>query len=133
MARRQRKNPLFHVEGADELNEALRAVGDRATGIILRDAAEAGAAVIAEEAARLAPKNTGALAEGIQVKAARIQQGRAQINVGISRDEWYGKLVELGTEKMAAQPFLRPAFDTKKEDAVKAVADALRDALQDVL
>jgi HK97 gp10 family phage protein len=37
----------------------------------------------------------------------------------------YGRLVEFGTVKMAAQPFLRPAFDTGKEKAVSEIAKKL--------
>ncbi|HEX7119398.1 MAG TPA: HK97-gp10 family putative phage morphogenesis protein [Longimicrobiales bacterium] len=132
MARR-RKNPIAHLAGFEELNEALRSVGDRATGKILRNAAEKGAEVIRDEAKRLAPKDTGALAEGIDVEVHRTQQGRAQFNIAPARKEWYGRLIELGTEKMAAQPFLRPALDAKADEAAKAVEDALFDALEAVL
>lgn len=130
---RPRKNPLIHLEGADELNQALRRVGDRASGILLKQAAEAGAEVIADEAKRLAPRDTGALADGITAKVHRAQHGRAQVNIGIGKREWYGQLIELGTEKMPARPFLRPALDSKAEEAIEAVGDALRNALRDVL
>lgn len=128
-----KKNPIAHLEGAEALNAALRSVGDRAGGLVLKRAAEAGAEVIAAEARDLAPRDTGALAEGIHAEAGRVQQGRAQFNVGPSKEEWYGELVELGTEKMAAHPFLRPAFDAKSGDAIEAVGTVLRDALKDVL
>jgi len=128
-----RKNPIAHLEGADELNAALRQLGDRTTGLLLRNAAEKGAKVIADEARRLAPRDSGDLAEGIEAKPGRIQQGRAVFNVQPGKAEWYGKLIEQGTSKMAAQPWLRPAFDAKGEEAVKVVEDALYDALKDVL
>lgn len=130
---RARKNPIAHLEGAEELNRALRSVGDRATGLVLKQAAEAGAQVIADEAKRLAPRDTGALAEGIGIQPGRMQQGRAQFNIGPGKREWYGELVELGTEKMTAKPFLRPAFDAKAEEAKDKVAEVLRDALREVL
>lgn len=130
---RMRKNKTAYLEGFEELNKALRSVGDRVTGKILRNAAEKGSEVIAEEAKRLAPRDTGALAEGIGYKDHRLQQGRAQVNIGIGKGEWYGMLVELGTEKMPAKPFLRPAFDAKADEATKVVQDALVEALSDVL
>jgi HK97 gp10 family phage protein len=128
-----RKNPLIHLDGADELNAALREIGLRAGGLILKHAAEAGAQVIADEAELFAPKDTGALSIGIELKPGRIQQGRAVFDVRIGKGEWYGKLIELGTEKMAAQPFMRPAFDAKSEEAIQAVQDVLAEALRDVL
>jgi HK97 gp10 family phage protein len=128
-----RKNPVAFLEGAEELTKALRSIGDRATGLTLKKAAEAGATIIAEEAKRLAPRDSGDLAEGIHAEPGRLQQGRAQFNIGFGAKQWYGQFVELGTEKMAAQPFLRPAFDAKAEEATNAVAAVLRDLLKDVL
>ena len=141
-----KKNPVAHVEGFEELNKALRDVGNRAGGLVLEKAAEAGAKIIADEAKRLAPRKTGALAEGITIEPARIQNGRAQINIGFSKKTWYGRLVELGHHVRRAKkgqkntskfvpphPFLRPAFDAKAAEAVDAVENSLRDQLRDVL
>lgn len=127
------KNPVVHLDGAEELNQALRTVGHRTTGLFLKKAAQAGADVIAAEAKVLAPVDEGDLAASIHTKPGRLQQGRAQFDVRIGKNEWYGKLVELGTDKMAAQPFLRPAFDSKQAEAEKAIADVLRDALSEFL
>jgi HK97 gp10 family phage protein len=132
MARR-RKNHLVTLEGAEDLDRALRQVSGRATGLTLARAADAGAQVIAEEAKRLAPRDTGALADGITVQPGKLQQGRAQINVGPGKDEWYGALQELGTEHMPAHPFLRPALEGKKDEAAEAVRDVLREALKGFL
>jgi HK97 gp10 family phage protein len=127
------KNPVLHLEGAEELNRALREIGGRAGGLILRKAAEAGAEVIAEEAQRNAPRDSGELAESIDVAAGQIQQGRAVMNIGVGKNEWYGIFSEFGTIHMPAKPFLRPALDTKAEEATEAVAQVLCEALRDVL
>lgn len=139
-----KKNPVMHLDGFEELNAALRSVGTRAGGLVLRDAAEAGAKVIAEEARRLCPKKSGKLAEGITAEVGRLQQGRAQFNVSFNKAQWYGKLVELGHAlrrkrrgkvigHVPPHPFLRPALDTKAEEATKTVGDVLRAELRDVL
>lgn len=39
-------------------------------------------------------------------------------------------LVEFGTVNMAAQPFLRPAFDREKAGAARAIRDELADAIE---
>lgn len=126
---RKRKNPLFYLDGVDELDSKLRRLADRASGNIVKEAATAGAEVIAEEAQRLAPKDTGLLSESIDEQPKRLQVGRAQIDIGPSREAWYGQLLEKGTSKMPAKPFLRPAFDSQKEAAVAAVRDVLRKLL----
>ena len=127
------KNPVTHVEGFEELNAALRRIGERATGLLLRNAAEAGAKVIEDEARRLAPRATGALADGISIAPGRLQSGRAQINVSFGAKQWYGRRSELGTKYLPARPFLRPAIDTKAEEAKNAVGASLWEALKAVL
>lgn len=130
---RKRKNPIAHVAGAEELERAMNAVGDRVGGLLLRDAAEDGAKIIAAEASRLAPKDSGDLAAGIGTAIYRRQTGRTRVNISFGKEEWYGRLVELGSENMAAQPFLRPALDAKQQEATDAVGKALWDALDGVL
>ncbi len=57
----------------------------------------------AQEGAPIGP--TGNLAGGMTVQ----KTGHAQRKIGPTVD--YGIFVELGTRRMAARPFLRPAFD----------------------
>lgn len=130
---RPRKNPVLHVEGAEELNEALRSVGERAGGILLQHAAEAGAEIIAEDARERAPEDEGDLKKGIGYRTRRRQAGRTIVEIGNGRAEWWGKLVELGTSKTPAKPWLRPALDGKASEARDAVAAKLRELLRDVL
>jgi HK97 gp10 family phage protein len=40
-------------------------------------------------------------------------------------DPFYWRFVEFGTSKMAARPFLRPAFEVKKYQAAKEIKDRL--------
>lgn len=42
-------------------------------------------------------------------------------------DPFYWRFVEFGTSKMPAQPFLQPAFSTKKEQASREIITTLRD------
>ena len=39
----------------------------------------------------------------------------------MSQDAFYARFVEFGTVKMAARPFMRPAFEAKKGEAVDAI------------
>lgn len=138
------KNPVVHVDGFEALNKALRSVGNRTGGLVLEKAAEAGAKFIVDEAKRLAPKKSGALASGITAQVGRMQVGRVQINISYNKRQWYGKLVELGhalkrkrggktVGHVPAKPFLRPALDAKAEAAKDAVGASLRASLRDVL
>jgi HK97 gp10 family phage protein len=61
---------------------------------------------IATDAARLAPVLTGDLRASVQVLG--VQDGVGRVGAGNDHVD-YAAYVELGTSKMAAQPYLKPA------------------------
>lgn len=140
------------VEGLDKLAAALRELPQRLGRNVLRGAVAAGATVIRNEARLHAPVYTGDVAQGHpppgtlkraifqvrvreksddkrQVFIVSVKQGkkyRVQGKRGDkSQDAYYWRWVEMGTVNMPARPFLRPAFDAKKEEAVAAIAGYL--------
>jgi HK97 gp10 family phage protein len=50
---------------------------------------------------------------------ANRRKKRAGMSYETMGEAYYGMFVELGTAKMPAQPFLRPAFESKKVEAVE--------------
>lgn len=56
---------------------------------------------------------------GKRAKVGKAKSGKAKS--GKSKDAYYWRFVEFGTVKMAAKPFLRPAFEAKKLEAVEAI------------
>lgn len=129
-----RRNQTTYVEGAKELNAALRRVGDRASGLALRNAAEKGATVIADEARELAPEESGLLRKSIGVEPYRVRVGQATFHIGVTdRRAWYFRLLELGTKYIAPLGFFRRAMDTKRAAATEAMGEQLRRSLRDVL
>jgi HK97 gp10 family phage protein len=133
------------VTGLKELNEALRALPDRIARNVLRASVSAGAAVIRKEVKARAPVYTGPVQKGhpppgtlkraVFQKQARelsslirqnfivgVRHGKARADKkGRTLDAFYWRFVEFGTEKMAARPFMRPAFEAKKNAAVEAI------------
>ena len=141
-----------HVQGLRELQAALKELPDRIARNVLRGSVSAGAAVIRKEATARAPVSTGPKRQGqpppgtlkrsVYQKQIRnlsslvrqtfivsVRKGKKYRNQGkkgnLSQDAWYATFVEFGTAKMAARPFLRPAFESKKGDAVAAIKDYL--------
>lgn len=140
------------MDGLRQLGEELQKRGD-AMG--RRDAAAAvgvAANVIREDAAERAPRSEKAHQLGVR-KGEIVQPGNLQRNVVLKRvtdgrltaeyvvgvragsgkspdDAFYGDFVELGTVKMAAQPFIRPAFDSKKGEAVDKMVAVLKDRVE---
>lgn len=110
---------------------------------------------IRDEAVRLAPEDTGNLKRNIMIVRDRnpgssnaaerysiaIRVGRrsnrvkrayrmGRINPRLralgGTDAWYGIFKEFGTAKMPAEPFLRPAFEARKMQALSTFTRELR-------
>lgn len=138
------------IEGGEELIAKLRRMNVDVSRV-LSVAAQAGAQVIVDAANPLAPEPI------ITMEERSSDQAHATIDVGIPDDKWYLKFFETGASPhpipgpltiqlagesdisvvpgarhpgMAAQPFLRPAFDeTARGDgspAAQAVGDEVK-------
>jgi len=136
------------VVGLKELQAALKELPDRIAKNVLRGAVNAGASIIKKDAVARAPVFTGPVSAGHpppgtlkraivqkQIKElssqtkqtfyVTVRRGKQYRNQGkkgnLSQDAWYAKFVEFGTSKMPARPFLRPAFEAKKNEAIEAI------------
>lgn len=135
-----------NLTGFKELAAALKELGPRVARKHLRGAVSRGAMVVRNEARTLAPKDTGEMARDILTKRERsagdhmasysvfVRSGKKSRLAGkkrdVARDSFYWRFVEFGTVKMAARPFLRPAFEAKKEEAVDAIGAELDKRIQ---
>lgn len=140
------------LSGQQDIINALKRAGSRADAV-MEDAVEAGAEIIREEASSQASKTSGQLSEHIEVAVER-QGADITASVGPDRDRFWGLFVEFGADEheispknaaalkfegvyrahathpgVPAQPFLRPAFDEKSDEAEEAIIEALREAL----
>ena len=147
---------LQHVKGLAELSAALKELPQRIARNALRQSVAKGAAVIRDEAKTRAPVSSGAprpgeplpgtLRRAIVIKhdvkrsslvsqtyVVAVRHGKRYRNRGKkgnrSQDAYYWRWVEFGTVKMSARPFMRPAFETKKEAAVQEIARVLAERL----
>lgn len=88
---------------------------------IIKEALKAAAEPVRAEASRLAPVATGKLSEHIIIKPGK----QNTVLVGPDSDAFYGLFQELGTSRHAAQPFLRPALDAKKDEANRIAGEVI--------
>lgn len=130
------------VAGLADLQRRMHSLRVDVAGKVARAATNAGAQEIKKRATANASRSedTGNLKRNIIVKRLRpsehtisemhivtVRKGKPtakQKAKGLT-DAFYARFVEFGTVKMNARPFLRPAFDNGKSDAVKAIADRL--------
>jgi HK97 gp10 family phage protein len=137
------------IQGLDQLSKVCRELPVRVGRSALRQATAAGAAVIRDEARNLAPVYTGPVSEGhpppgTLKRATSMKRSNKQSNnerqvfqvyvkhglmKGVKAygktDAFYAGWVEYGTVKMTARPFLRPAFDKTKMQAVQKFTEVM--------
>ena len=136
------------------LSRLGEAMGERA----LRAAAFEGADIIRNEVVQRAPVLTGLLKSDVLVKRleeksdgnqrqtylitvrtgskkyATSRRNKQKNRAGKSYKvaaAFYWRFIEFGTSRMAAKPFMRPAFDATKQTAREAMKSKLRDKLRE--
>jgi HK97 gp10 family phage protein len=138
-----------NLTGFDELAKKLKELGPKVAKNGLRRATSAGAAIVRNDARKRAPVDTGEMKRDIMMKRERdarggdttgavytvyVRSGKKSRMAGkkrdVDRDSFYWKFLEFGTAKMAAQPFLRPAFEANKEAAIEAIGKSLDETIQ---
>lgn len=115
--------PDVFVTGTTQLKRNIRSLKAEMQQKTLRTATRAAAKVIEAEAEQLAPVDEGGLKAGIvTVKERDFRKWHVAYLVKVVK-AYYWWFVENGTEKMPAQPFLKPAFELKAEEAAaKAIS-----------
>lgn len=128
----------IRVEGMQDIIERIRQIAQTTRRDVVVSALEAGGEVIAEEARRLVPVQTGNLRDsigvatgGLNFSAVSLSKGNISVQIGPRQgpDEphngFYGHMIEFGTYRIAPQPFMRPAFDRVSGEAAEVVAEHL--------
>lgn len=135
------------IEGLRELDRALAKLDDRIQRNVLNRSVSAGARVIRDEARILAPVEEGRLKRNIITKKRRGRKGQSNWMVGVRginestgnsdtsmksddpKNAFYGRFVEFGTSKMSPRPFMTPAYESKRRDAVEVIKQTLREGI----
>lgn len=145
-------NVKFSVEGGEELARKLKRIGDDLRAI-LEEAVLAGLQPMLDQAERDVPGGDGVAHETVEKTGDRVD-----IAMGAEASHFYLNILELGrvsyqvkpsTAKalasptirgefassakipaLAAQPWLRPAFDENKDKAMDEMADAFWEAIE---
>ena len=139
-----RSTTRVEVTGLRELGAALQELSQDVSERIIYNATLRAAKVVALRASVNAPRSEkahrvgkggpvvqpGNLARGIATKRLKATQtGKAEYEVRWKAkkagDPFYGLFVEFGTVGQAPTPFMRPAFDTSKRQALKEIQDTL--------
>ena len=138
--------------GLNDIAKDLEALSRAENNKVLRDATRAGAEVLKEEVIARAPVRTGKLKKNVVVVTQKSRR-RGEISSGVhirgvnprtgnsdntmkasnKRNAFYWRFVELGTSTAPAHPFVRPAFDTRMEEATQVAMQRMNQAIDEVL
>ena len=139
-----------HVEGLRELGEKMRLLDAKVSTRLATRATGKAANVIKKLAKQKIQSNpsidTGSLLNSVIVKKIPKSQtsltsehivtvrgrGKPKINKkGVKQAQApHASLVEYGTVKMKAEPYMRPAFDNGKAGALATIVETLRDGIK---
>ncbi len=137
----------FRWEGLDELEAAFAALPAAVHQKVLDRALKKVAEPVAEFARRLAPRSVFPLmsrkrlkalmvsphmADSIKVRSGGLTPDGVTVWVGPSRGHYWGWMNEIGTVKMAARPFLRPALDAYQAQIMQNLGAEIWKSLQQV-
>ena len=126
------------LEGFRELEAALKELPTSTGRNVLRRVAKGALAPMADKARGMAPVDGGELRESIKVSEKRtkrvVRENRFDRNTGLAMAMGpvsgkgvlnYATFVEFGTSDTRARPFMRPAFEGGKHEALQYIKSNL--------
>ncbi|WP_251850648.1 HK97-gp10 family putative phage morphogenesis protein [Klebsiella aerogenes] len=138
--------------GLQDIARDLQTLSKAENNKVLRDSTRAGAEVLRQAVIDRAPEQTGKLkknvvvvtqksrrrgeiASGVHIRGVNPQTGNSDNTMKASnkRNAFYWRFVELGTATAPAHPFVRPAFDTRLEEAAQVAMQRMNTAIDEVL
>ena len=131
MAKRLKtRNIKTHIEGMDEVIKLLEEMGEEAESVI-DDAAKSGAQIVLKRAKQIVPVDTGVLKDSLILKKSKIKNAKVKSVYTVSKKSGAKHFapVELGTSKMKAQPFIRPAFDENLKNVASKINEEILRAI----
>ena len=138
----------FKIKGLDELNKELKRLPENFRTSALNGATKMATIPLKEAAVAFVPVGTGNLKEsimaGLAPKKERVSKWESKHKVKIkpkgkikvkrwrkgqgsymTSTTFYARMVEEGTSKMPARPFMRTAFTLKRRESVAKFREAL--------
>lgn len=136
------------LDVSKELEELSKAENTK----VLRQGIYAGAVVLRDEVRAKAKRRTGKLVRNIIASSQRSRKD-GEVSAGVyvrgsnkegtnsdnsmkakdPRNAYYWRFLEEGTSKMPPVPFIRPAFDSKADEAASAAIERMNRAIDEVL
>lgn len=127
------------IKGLEDLIASLNALPEKFERKVLRSSVRKGANIIRDKARAYVPVDQGELKKSITISGAKYRKGTIAFAIRPRKNKkrgitvFYGKFVEFGTSKMAAQPFMRPAYDEAEKEVLDVVISDIKSKLSEVV
>lgn len=121
------------LSGMEELFNRLEGMAN-ATTIINKALKAAAIPVLADaKSTSMFTDRTGKLRRNLKIGTVKTKNDVKYIEIGISKSDnskaFYGKMIEWGTSKKSARPFLQPALERNKDAVKEIIKEELRRGL----
>ena len=122
----------IELQGMQELLDSLTALGKKGSRIENK-ALKAAAKPILDAAIANTPVLSGAGKAGLKISRVKTKGDTKTVLIGIGKGDiseiFYMKFLEFGTSKMSARPFLQPAYESKKSEAIRILKEEFQKGL----
>ena len=123
----------IQIQGTRKLRKQLERLDQTMRKPLLERMVKVGGELVREVAAQKAPVGeTATLTDNIIVEVLDSSAHHATAGIGPHKNAFYGIFQEYGTAKHGAQPFMRPAWDEKRLESVRVMAQLGRRAVERV-
>ena len=122
----------IELQGMQGLLNSLTELGRKGSRIENK-ALKAAAKPILDAAVANAPVLSGAGKAGLKISRVKTKGDTKTVLIGIGKGDiseiFYMKFLEFGTSKMPARPFLQPAYESKKNEAIRILKEEFQKGL----
>jgi HK97 gp10 family phage protein len=126
----------FKVEGLENLHKKIEEKRKEIGAVFEKDLNEGADAIVASAKSKAPVGTTGNLKAAIGKNEVWERGGKYSIYVGIQINEvftkadgWYARMQEMGTSKMKAQPYLRPALRENQNQIHNNIESDLKEVI----
>lgn len=125
----------FELDGLKEMNAKLEKMGIVGSKI-QNNAIKAGGEVLQKSISEhvvVSDRNETHIRDDIVVSNVKNKNEEKYVEVGAGKETaWRAKFLEFGTSKMSARPFMSPAMSESQDDVLKAIAEKMREGLNEI-
>lgn len=124
----------IELQGMQELLNSLTELGRKGSRIENKALLAAAKPILDEATSTSAFSDvSGKLRAGLKISRVKNKGGTKHVLIGIEKGDiseiFYGKFLEFGTSRQNASPFLQPAYESKKGEAIRILREEFRKGL----